>query len=397
MIENKIFNMQVLKLLYQSRRRFIKIFFISAIITTLASLTLPEWYQSSAKIMPPVEEGGLSNFAAMLSDLPLKALGLGSGVSEDAILFTATLTSRTVMESVVNKFDLINRYDAKNLEEAVKTLRDHAGIVIDDEGTLTIFAEARGSWFCFFSEDARNEARSTARDMTNFLIEELDIVNKRLKSERARNSRTFVEKRYQQNVDDLAAAENDLKSFQQKYGMIALPEQTEATIKAAAELKAQIVMKEIELGVLEQSVSKTHSEYKQVQRELNEFRKKYEEFNAPLDYGNSKGEKIEVFVPLEDAPEVGLMYARKFREVFIQEKILEFLLPQYEQAKIKEAQDTPTVQVLDDASFPIKKHRPKRSILIAFFTFLACLGGFFYIIYKPAMQKFIAEIKSEER
>ncbi|MBN2011728.1 hypothetical protein JW960_20530, partial [candidate division KSB1 bacterium] len=348
----------------------------------------------TSTILPPVEEGGLSNFAALLSDMPLKALGLGSGVSDESVMFTATLNSRTVMESVVNKFDLINRYRAKNMEEAVRNLRKHAGVVINDEGTLTIFAEARATWFCFFIHSKRNEARELSKDMTNFFVAELDRVNKRLKSERARNSRTFIEQRYLENVNDLTVAENDLKQFQQKYGMIALPEQTAATIKAAGELKAQIVAKEIELGIVEQAVDHSHSEYIRIKRELNEMQKRYNEMKAPIDYDNPDGRKIDLFIPLEDAPEVGLEYARRFREVFIQEKILEFLLPQYEQAKIQEAKDTPTVQVLDEAVLPVRKHRPKRAIFVVFFTLLVFVGGFFNVAYRSAVHDFITEIQS---
>lgn len=393
MKQNKLLNMDVLKIVYQNRFRFLKVFFITLFASALISLIVPEWYRSYSTILPPSDDGGLSNFASMLSDLPLQALGLGTGVSEEAILFTATFNSRTVMETVVNKFDLIKRYDVKNLEEAVKTLREHAGIVINEEGTLTIFAEARASWFCFFKNASRDEARNTAREMANFFVDEMDRVNKRLKTESAGNTRSFIEERYQENLHDLQVAEDEFKAFQKKYGMIALPEQTEATIKAAGEIKAAVVAKEIEMGVAEKSLSKTHPEYKRIKRELNELKKRYKEFNAPIDYEND-GDKIDLFVPLEDAPEIGLKYLRKYREVFIQEKILEFLLPQFEQAKIKESKDTPTVQVLDEAVTPIKKHRPKRSLFVLFFTFSICIISFFYIVYKPSVKAFLDEVKS---
>ena len=38
--------------------------------------------------------------------------------------------------------------------------------------------------------------------------------------------------------------------------------------------------------------------------------------------------------------------------------------PEYEQAKIQEAKDTPTVQILDSPSWPIKKTKPKRVITV---------------------------------
>ena len=46
-------------------------------------------------------------------------------------------------------------------------------------------------------------------------------------------------------------------------------------------------------------------------------------------------------------PELALQYARLFRQVKVQETLFTLLTSQYEQAKIAEARDTPTVQVLD--------------------------------------------------
>jgi uncharacterized protein involved in exopolysaccharide biosynthesis len=46
-------------------------------------------------------------------------------------------------------------------------------------------------------------------------------------------------------------------------------------------------------------------------------------------------------------PELALQYGRLFRELKVQETLYTLLTSQFEQAKITEARDTPTVQVLD--------------------------------------------------
>ena len=78
---------------------------------------------------------------------------------------------------------------------------------------------------------------------------------------------------------------------------------------------------------------------------------------------NNGTQNTRLFIPLNEAPDLGLNYIRHYREVSLQQKILEFLLPQYEQAKIQEAKDTPTVQVLDKAVTPVKRKKPKRRLL----------------------------------
>ena len=85
--------------------------------------------------------------------------------------------------------------------------------------------------------------------MANAFIEELDKVNTQLKTEKAHNNRIFIEKRYTQNIEDLKNAEEALKAFQKKHGVIALPEQTVITIETAAELNANIIAKEVDVSV----------------------------------------------------------------------------------------------------------------------------------------------------
>jgi tyrosine-protein kinase Etk/Wzc len=73
-------------------------------------------------------------------------------------------------------------------------------------------------------------------------------------------------------------------------------------------------------------------------------------------------------MPIKDTPELALQLARLTRNLKIQETIYELLKQQYEQAKIQELKDTPTIQVLDKADIPQIKSRPKRTII-------AALGG----------------------
>jgi len=69
-------------------------------------------------------------------------------------------------------------------------------------------------------------------------------------------------------------------------------------------------------------------------------------------------------VPFARLPKISLEYARLLRNLKVQEAIYELLTQQYEQAKIMEAKDTPTVQILDKASPPERKSFPKRGIII---------------------------------
>ena len=73
------------------------------------------------------------------------------------------------------------------------------------------------------------------------------------------------------------------------------------------------------------------------------------------------------------APEIGVEYIRLKRDVEIQNKIFELLTTLYEQAKIEEAKDTPTIQILDRAVPPEKKYKPRRMILVVVWTSAALI------------------------
>jgi tyrosine-protein kinase Etk/Wzc len=81
---------------------------------------------------------------------------------------------------------------------------------------------------------------------------------------------------------------------------------------------------------------------------------------------------MSVFVPFSRVPDLGGEYIRRYREVEIQYKILQFLTPLYEQAKVEERRQTPSVVVLDRAGPAERKSKPKVMLyaLTAFFVSL---------------------------
>ena len=96
--------------------------------------------------------------------------------------------------------------------------------------------------FSIINEDAKKSAK-----IANYLVRLVDSLNIKYNIERAKNNREFIEKRYNQNVSDLRNAEDSLYKFQKKYNIVAVPEQLEVTVKAAAEIEAQLTKKEMEV------------------------------------------------------------------------------------------------------------------------------------------------------
>src|SRR4030067_348079 len=82
-------------------------------------------------------------------------------------------------------------------------------------------------------------------------------------------------------------------------------------------------------------------------------------------------------MPTGRMPSVGMEYLRKLRDVKYNEILYELLAKQYEMAKLDEARDAVTIQVIDKAVIPEKKVKPKRAIIVALSTFTGLLFSIF--------------------
>lgn len=349
-----------------------KTILLSVIIVSISaagiSLMIPKWFTAKTIILPPSDDNAGLGMSSLLNKLPIGGLNFGLGlgtISNEANRFLAILNSRTVLESVVKKFDLQKRFKKNTMAETRKQLKDLITVEINEDGTLSIDVKSKTPWFS--SKQDEIEAKNLCTNIANYIVFKLDKMNSRLKGEKARNSRIFIEKRYNQNLKDLEKAEEALNKFQKQNGVIEITEQMKALISAAAELKIKIISKEIELGVMKKYLDSSHSERQRLVFELDELQKKYDQIE------NGYGAKIagannssisDFFAPLNKMPDLALQYFRLFREVKLQEALRQFLFPQYEQAKIQEKKDTPTLQVLDSAVLPELKSKPKRAIFV---------------------------------
>jgi uncharacterized protein involved in exopolysaccharide biosynthesis len=374
-------------------RRFIVWFvLLCTMITGVVTFFLPKWYRSTASVFPADQTDlfsgldGMSNLVKSFSSSK-KLSSLGGPTEVDR--YVAILRSNTVLLAVIDSFDLVNVYGFSDspykIEKATKELSANSEIEIQDEGSLTISV---------FDKDPQRAA-----NIANCYVGLLNLINSKLKVQNARGNRVFIEQRYNKNREDIRHAEEAMRSFQMKYGVIAMPEQTEASIKAGAEAAARLAGKEIELAVLKRELSVDHPNVKAAEIEVDELRKKIREMNTGLS-GNS--DNMNILVPFKQTPELGIQYIRLFREVEIQYKILQFITPLFEQAKVEEQRGTPSVVVLDRAVPAERKAKPRLSLYALMAFVISSLISLFVVFSAEGIarirlvdpQKFDALIKT---
>ena len=144
MNSDQLISVQYTKLLWSYKTIIIRNVFVVAILTSIIALMIPKTYKSNAILMPPKSQSD----QGILSNIEGLAFGEFLSTSSDEVSNSifAILKSRTMMESIVNKMELIQRYDSENLEEAVKSLRDNLSFEHLEEGTISISANVQTPW-----------------------------------------------------------------------------------------------------------------------------------------------------------------------------------------------------------------------------------------------------------
>ena len=380
-LENLTF-MDVINILNKCKISIIKNVFYISFITAIFSFILPKTFTAAAVLMPPGSQQDISILNAF-SDSELPFGGLISKTEEEAMKLIAILKSRTVMETIIKKYNLIEFYKAENIEEALESLADHVSLEIEEEGTLSIKAHVSTGWLHYDKDELK--VRELSAEIANEFVNQLDIVNKRLQTEQAVHQRKFLGERYGENLMDLIKAEEKLKQFKENHNIISIESQTRTAIESAAALKNQILINEVQKGVVSRKLKLNHPEIIGIEDEIRELTVKLHE----IEYGRDTSENVRgnLFLVLSEIPQIDADLMRLSREVDIQNTLFIYLTQQYEDAKIQEAKNTPTIQLLDPAVTPIKKSSPKRLLMVfimALITFVfSSIYALIKVIYAP--------------
>ena len=114
------------------------------------------------------------------------------------------------------------------------------------------------------------------------------------------------------------------------------------------------------------------------------MKKKIEMINA----GQSlSADGVNLLIPFKKAPGLGYKYFKIYRDLEIQYKILELVQPMYEQAKVEEFRNTPSVLILDNAGPADRKARPKGSLYLVISFFASTFFGLLIVFSLEGLKK----------
>jgi tyrosine-protein kinase Etk/Wzc len=302
-------------------------------------------FSAKTQILPPQQQGAAASLLQGLGALGGLA-GAATGLKNPNDQFVAMLKSRTVGDAVIEQFKLIERYESDTLFDARKALESRSKILAGKDGLISVEVEDRDP--------------VVAAQIANAYIERLARLMSTLALTEAQQRRMFFEKQINTTKEKLIQAETLLRSSGVDPSVIR--NNPTATVGAIAQVQAQIAAQEVKIGALRGYLSESSPDMRQAFTELQAFRAQL----SKLDRGQQ---------PADGAQSE---YVSRYRQVKYYETLFELFARQYELAKVDEAREGSTIQVVDVAMPPEKKSKPKKA-LIALLTTLA--AGFICLVY----------------
>jgi tyrosine-protein kinase Etk/Wzc len=329
-----------------------KVFIIITVIiitaaSVIISLIMPKWYAATANVVHPQHsgsafEGAIGNITSKLKDFGLGKLGgSGGGSTYD---FIVVLESRSLKDSLINRFDLMTVYEIEDslMYKVRKELDGNMEISLEKEGNylITIY----------------DKSPERAAQMTNTMIEIANDIAKDKFNYEASLNRQYLENRLIITDSILIAIGDKLGKYSSDYMIISPEDQAAAISDAMIELRANILSQEM---MYEMIVNKYGEDdqmaiiQKKLVGRLKQQLKDAE--NKPGFAGDFS---------IKELSKVGIPFMQLLAEYETFTKVKAFLLPMLEEARINEVRNTKNLLVLDDAIVPEKKERPKRMVIV---------------------------------
>lgn len=302
----------------------------AGLISFGVTFLIPPTYTARTSFISPQPQSTAASAMASIGALASLAGG-SSAIKNQADQFIALMQSATISDNIINRFGLMDIYEAKFRSLARKQLAENVRITSGKKDGL-IYVEVD-------DHDAQRAA-----DMANRYVTELRLMTSSLALTEAQQRRMFFEGQLKQTRDRLTAAQQALQDSGFSRGD--LKSEPKAAAEAYARLKAEQTTTEIRLKALRSTLADNAPEVRRAQATL-----------AGLEVEISKLENAGG----GQAKDSG-SYVSKYRDYKYEEALFEIFARQFEMAKSDESREGALVQVIDTAMPPDRRTKPRRTI-----------------------------------
>jgi capsule polysaccharide export protein KpsE/RkpR len=311
----------------------------------------PEWYSATLTVVPSQRSQDAAA-AQLASRLP----GLDS-MPTDVQRIQAVLTSNSVSNAVIEKFGLIERYEVSHREQARAALWRLCSTAVNRKSGVVSLA-------------CEDQDPKTAMAIADYFGEVGNRVFGRVSASSAREERKFLEVQVIKARQDVDEASKKLRDFQEKHKLVDLPEQSKAVISAMASIQGNLISKQLELSYLSGFSAQSEASVLQLRQQIAIMQQKLAQLETasqggPKTASGSADTGSQSFFPgAMQVPELRFELEQLIREQKIKETLFFLMTQRYEVAKVDEARDTSTFQILDSPTLPTLRSRPQRRKIV---------------------------------
>lgn len=310
------------------------------------AFALPPIYTARAVILPPQQQSGV---ASAFSSLGALAGLAGGSVKSPVDQYIGLMSSTTVSDRIIDAFDLMQVYKEDYRVDARKELAKKVVITAGKkDGMISI--------------EVDDQDPKRAASMANAYIDGLRFMTNTLAVSEAQQRRIFFEIQLKETKENLTKAQIQLQAS--GYNPGAMKAEPKAAAEGYAKLRADLTAAEVKLQSLRRLLADSAPEIIQQQAMVSALRSELQKIERSDSHGGS-----------QDSAD----YITKYREYKYQETLFELFARQYESARVDESREGALIQVVDPASPPEKKTKPKRTMIVAGFTAIGLIFGALWV------------------
>lgn len=332
------------------------------------SFLIPPTYTAKTQFLPPQQQQSAA--ASMLASLgSLGGLaGAVGGIKNPADQYLAYMKSVTLQDSLIERFKLLERYEAKTKTDARLALTGSVRAVSGKDGLISVEVDDKDPKF--------------AAELANAHVEELGKLLGKLATTEAQQRRLFFEKQLNQAKDKLIQSEIALKATGVSGNV--LKSNPASAVAAVAGLQAAVTAQEVKLGAMRGYLAESAPDFKLAMSELSNLRSQLvkQEKDSPATVGKATTEGD---------------YITKYREFKYHETLFELFSKQFELAKVDEAREGAVIQVLDAAQAPERKSKPKKALIAIIATLASGLALLLFVFLRQALSNAGQDSESSQK
>ena len=301
-------------------------YLMSPIFTARTSV-LPPQQQQSAAASALASLGALSGLA-------------GGSTRTLADQYAALLQSETIEDALIDQFKLKEIYGVKFRSDARRMLEQNVRISSGKKDGLIVI-------------EVDDTSPVRAAELANQHVEGLRRLTAHLALTEAQQRRIFFQAQVAETRDKLTAAQLAMQASGFNAG--ALRSEPRAAAEGYARIKAEITSNEVKLQSVRRVLTDVAPEVQQLQAAISTLREQLS--------------RLETTTVSPAGPD----YISKYREFKYQETLFELFSRQYEISRLDESRESALIQVVDVATAPERKSKPKRAIIGFSVTFASLL------------------------